>query len=811
MSIEVTCDDCKASFRVRDHLGGKRGKCPKCGGVIEVPFLARRMPDRPATRPSRPIASGKVAKQALPDGGKPQRRVTTSDLAAAFKGSVPPAELSVGYRVGIAIISVVMIALPLLYVALIGLIGYLMYYHAVYNVGILQMGPGRSWIGVLLLYVGPLIMGVILILFMIKPIFSRSEHEFRTRSLTQKSDPMLFFFIQRLCEAVRAPVPTRIEVDCQVNAAAGFRAGLWSLFGHNDLVLVIGVPLVAGLTLRQFAGVLAHEFGHFSQGTSMRLGYVVRYINFWFARVVYERDQWDARLVDWASEGHIVTIALFQMTRLFVWLTRKVLWVLMHIGHGVSSMMSRQMELDADRQEARLAGSDVFEATAIRLAELNLAHQGAEADLGFFFQEGRLADNLPKLIMHNAPQIPKKVLAELHKSLEQSSTGLFDTHPCHKERVENAKRENAPGIFHLDGPAALLFGDFDALSKAVTWDFYRAIFGSQFKPTDMHPTDDLLARAKQEDAAIDALNRFSLGGYRPLRLLHLRNIMVDAPDKPRKAVDRLRELRSQIQSTKAAFDNAWDLFDKADDRLCDANAARALLDAKYRLAPGEFKTSMSSPEEIAEVRRNAIAEIKRLEPQLAAFETAVGERLTTALGLLYVPQVAARLKHADQWQRECSRVFPILVEIEKQLGALNELREHLGPLACLVSPLADGAEDESRIAVTRRYMRSTYTRVEQLRRALHSVRYPLDHVDRNMTVGLYALETMPDAEDVGAIFDAAESLLGNIPPLRIRLLARLAALAEQVETVLGFKPFPKPIEKPMPVEKKDEEKPTSEL
>ncbi len=53
-----------------------------------------------------------------------------------------------------------------------------------------------------------------------------------------------------------------------VNASAGLRRGLLSLFSH-DLVLTIGLPLVQGLSLREFTAVLAHEFGHFRQGGGM--------------------------------------------------------------------------------------------------------------------------------------------------------------------------------------------------------------------------------------------------------------------------------------------------------------------------------------------------------------------------------------------------------------------------------------------------------------------------------------------------------------------------------------------------------------
>jgi hypothetical protein len=50
-----------------------------------------------------------------------------------------------------------------------------------------------------------------------------------------------------------------------------------------------------------------------------------------------------------------------------VWQSRRILWALMHAGHGISSFMLRQMEYDADSYETKLAGSDAFESTASRL------------------------------------------------------------------------------------------------------------------------------------------------------------------------------------------------------------------------------------------------------------------------------------------------------------------------------------------------------------------------------------------------------------------------------------------------------------
>jgi len=36
MPVEATCNDCGASFRVKDELVGRRVKCPGCGGPVPV-------------------------------------------------------------------------------------------------------------------------------------------------------------------------------------------------------------------------------------------------------------------------------------------------------------------------------------------------------------------------------------------------------------------------------------------------------------------------------------------------------------------------------------------------------------------------------------------------------------------------------------------------------------------------------------------------------------------------------------------------------------------------------------------------------
>lgn len=356
MPIQIQCGNCETTMRVGDEWAGKSGKCKKCGNLVQVPStvpaqLATVATPAPAPKP----AAQPQAAQSL------TYEQAQHHIMGQFTGEIAPVRLPISYRFGVFLVAFVMVLLPLIYIGLIVLAGYGIYYHAVNHTGIFEAARGgRSGFFALLIYVAPMVIGGILVAFMIKPLFSRPPRDSRRRSLTREGEPLLFAFVDRVCEAVGSARPKRIDLDCQVNASASFRRGMLSFLG-NDLVLTIGMPLVAGLSVQQFGGVLAHEFGHFSQGAGMRLTYVIRSIAFWFQRVVYERDSWDEWLHETARSIDLRIGWILFLAQLFVWITRKILFGLMVIGYAVGGFLLRQMEFDADRYEARLAGSEAFE------------------------------------------------------------------------------------------------------------------------------------------------------------------------------------------------------------------------------------------------------------------------------------------------------------------------------------------------------------------------------------------------------------------------------------------------------------------
>jgi Zn-dependent protease with chaperone function len=404
-------------------------------------------------------------------------------IIAAFKVEAPRVRKTLGYRLGIVFVTLVMLLLPLVYVAIICGCGYFLFWHATQNLA--TFAATHSFLAVIFGYVAPLFAGVILILFMIKPLFARSPRAGLGRELEHSREPILFALVGCIARAVGAPEPRRIVVDCEVNASASFGRGPVGLLG-NQLVLTIGLPLVVGLNARQFAGVLAHELGHFAQGAGMRFSYVVRSINHWFMRLACERDAWDEALVQWSEESGRLAL-IFYLTRFCVWLTRCLLWLLMMLGHTVSCFLLRQMEYDADRYEARVAGSASFEETSRQMALLDVAGEFTLAHAGNWWVKDSYPNDLPSLIAASVEQIPEELANLIRKSMNKARTGLFDTHPCFKDRIANARREDSEGLFRMDQPATILCSDYPKMARGASLDFYRQVFGKRVKKADLKP------------------------------------------------------------------------------------------------------------------------------------------------------------------------------------------------------------------------------------------------------------------------------------------------------------------------------------
>lgn len=399
-------------------------------------------------------------------------------LAPLFDSTprMAPRPASLFYQLGLGLVTLAMVLLPCVYLALTALAGFGVYHFATHYFAEIWewriSGRGGLMLKVLC-SVTPLLVGSIILLFMVKPIFARKTKRMQPITLNPEHEPLFHALVHRICAIVGAPAPREIRFDCEVNASAGFRRGFLSFFG-NDLVLTVGLPLMAGLTMREIAGVIAHEFGHFTQGAGMRLSYIIRRVNGWFARVVYQRDAWDATLDDWAQTDTWWLSFMVGCARLGVWFSRLILKGLMFLGHAISSFLMRQMEFDADRCEIHVAGSEGFEWTMFRLVEIGATTNVLYREMQKTWRTShRLPDNVPLLVAHHVAQLSDEARAKLAAGIGTEKTGWLDTHPSDADRIAAARRIGAPGLFTEDGHAIDLVANFATLGKFVTLAHYE--------------------------------------------------------------------------------------------------------------------------------------------------------------------------------------------------------------------------------------------------------------------------------------------------------------------------------------------------
>ena len=427
-----------------------------------------------------PFPAGEIAPDAIPEnpaadtlGDPVAEQSFCVQLLQGFSGRIDPPRMSFLYQFSLLLVTGFMLLLPVLYLGLIAAAGYGVGWYARHAIWVFG-GHIRSvyvLIFQLVIYLGPIIAGSVVVLFMFKPLFASRGKQAQPLAINPGAEPVLFAFISKICDLVRAPMPSLIELSSTANAAASLRRGLFS----RELTLTIGLPLVAGLTVNQLAGVVAHEFGHFTQGIGMRLTYIIRSINSWFARVVYERDAADEWLDALTGAGD--SLALFTvvtMVHIAVWFSRTILHGLMIAGHFVSCYALRQMEYGADEFEINLAGSATYESTARRIQTLTVAEQNGRKYLPKMWQSRQqLPDDLAAYILKADAALPPETRIKLEDQAGLEPTHWYDTHPSLADRIRRARQLAKPGVFHLEWPSTSLFQNFEALSRQVTIIFYR--------------------------------------------------------------------------------------------------------------------------------------------------------------------------------------------------------------------------------------------------------------------------------------------------------------------------------------------------
>jgi Zn-dependent protease with chaperone function len=333
-------------------------------------------------------------------------------------------------------------------------IGWGVYLYAMHMVPPTLRVPGRGAFLLLVVHAAVLLAGATILFSLVSAVFSFRRPVPEGKLLDAGAYPVLHCFVRALCTLINAPQPAEIRLEAVPNAAAARYGGLFGVGGR--LVLVIGEPLFLGLDLRGLAGVIAHELGHFSQATSGLLFRFIATVSDWFARATHRTGAIQDVIGEPGEESggsaQIFVLVMFCVTGL----GRLILFQFALLSRIVTFHLLRQMEFDADRYEAEVAGSAQFARTCERLSELQVGFERVVKSL----LRGEIScgpnASLPSMAVEQADDLTDRDRRRVAKLMSPQRARWFDSHPSPTERIAAVARQTRPGIFRLPGPAVCL-------------------------------------------------------------------------------------------------------------------------------------------------------------------------------------------------------------------------------------------------------------------------------------------------------------------------------------------------------------------
>jgi len=479
----------------------------------------------------------------------------------------------------------------------------------------------------------------------------------------------------------------------------------------------------------------------------------VRGINRWFSRVVYERDNWDARLDQWSQKRGRLSL-LIMPSRAAVWLSRRILTLLMVGGHAISCFMTRQMEYDADSYEVKIAGSEAFARTMDRLRDLNLAMFHSAEYMESEFAAKRLPSDLPLFLVTWQRSRSVEVIRAADAPAGRTS-GLFDTHPSDGERVAAATRAANRGVLvGGDGSATLLFRDIDAVSRNATRHHYEER-GVADEVSLVDAVDSVQASVGREarQQALLSIFEFGVSRFRPLR--------VPEPG---------------VEDTPAVEIQTWrfpDALERFDDRMMQrtkAFAAQEAFHAGYRgIDPALFGLPEWTLDAATAAEREAIEKTAVLASIIEPYERARMRRVTKGLD---------RLGGANE-ARYSAENLTSLVQALNATAASLEVGFDLWRISN-AHLILDHLSSDIRGTDPTRERRHTLSAVG--RDMLARMRQTLAGVSCPVLLDAGAATTLEQACRLSAIDDPAEGLIA-VQTLHTRLLLEVCWLAVRGETL----------------------------
>lgn len=294
--------------------------------------------------------------------------------------------------------------------------------------------------------------------------------------LTEEDQPGLWAEVRQLATTTGTRAPDEIRLVTEANAAVSEETSLLGL-RPGSRCLVLGVPLVQGLSRNQLHAVLAHELGHHSTART-RLGALIHRSRLAIAEVAAD------------ASNPLVKRPVRTYARLFFALTQP---------------LARAHEIDADLLSAQVSGPRTAAITLRTLPALDAAwriylEQYVEPGTHYGLRPTRFFDGFTQL-MSDPERLEQ--LARI-SAAPPGTTSAYDSHPPLAERIERME-EMAAADEAAGNPGEDRSGNATSILR-YPHQCFLALEDATFAGSNLTPAPmaEIVALAGARAAALDA-------------------------------------------------------------------------------------------------------------------------------------------------------------------------------------------------------------------------------------------------------------------------------------------------------------------
>ncbi|WP_284653005.1 M48 family metallopeptidase [Flavobacterium terrisoli] len=340
----------------------------------------------------------------------------------------------------------------------------------------------------LMLGIGLVGVGFFIFYFMVKFLFTKNKSDYsHLTEINIHDEPELYKMIQDLVDEIGTDFPKKIYLSPDVNASVFYDSSFWSMFFPIKKNLHIGMGLVNTTTVTELRGILAHEFGHFSQKT-MKVGSYVYNVNRVIYNLLYENDDYHNAISSWASKSGYFAILLYVAVG-FNRLIQSLLQMMYKVVNLSYMGLSREMEFHADEIAANVVGSEPMINSMLRM---DLTSNSFDRVINYYngkinesittsniYPQHLLATNFfagnSKIdIVDNLPRVESGYYERFNKS-KLVIKNQWASHPSTEERV-NAFKTLSINLSNIDNrPANTLFKNISEIQQKITKKMFETV------------------------------------------------------------------------------------------------------------------------------------------------------------------------------------------------------------------------------------------------------------------------------------------------------------------------------------------------